>query len=155
MSIKNNIFNIIKEALESSFSVHHMEDNLEFCPNETYSSLDKIVLYNYTALINVSGMTNGYIILSCNQEFLAETIKLILGPRIHLKEEYYIDMVGETSNTVAGYFQKFYGDNFLISAPVFINKKESINIKYKVANMIQVLKFSLLGFESMVIVGFN
>ena len=147
-----DVFSVIKEALYTFFESYDVEDALVCFPEKNCDSLSEIVLYNYTSSIKVSGVLNGIVLVSCDEEFLSEVIKLILGPRVDLKEEYYIDMVGEMSNTISGYFQKFYGDDFMISAPTFLKKGQLADTISKTTEAIHVVEFDLFDFKSEVLV---
>ena len=154
MTDQPTIFLIIKEGIANYFKVYHSGNDLEFFPPQSHKDLSEIDFNDYTSCITFSSVKNGCILVSCSEEFLSEFIKLVLGPRIDLKEEYYTDMVGEMSNTLAGYFQKFYGDGFAISTPRFIKKADQLtNTKNgSSTSSFEVVSFDWIGFESKVVV---
>ncbi len=147
-----DVVDVVKEALYNFFESYHVEDSLTCFSENIYESWGEIILYNYTSLIIVSGVMSGSVLVSCGEEFLGEVIKLVLGPRIDLKQEYYIDMVGEMSNTVSGYFQKFYGDGFIISSPTFLKSGQLADVAGQLAERVHVVGFDLFGFESKVLI---
>ena len=150
---KPTVFLIVKEGIINYFETYHSEDDLEFFSPKIHRDLSEVNFDDYTACVTVSNVKNGCILISCSEDFLSEFVKLVLGPRIDLKEEYYTDMVGEMSNTLAGYFQKFYGDGFAISAPQLIKEDQFTNIKNEsAASSVEVVSFDWIGFESKVVV---
>ena len=155
MGLENfNSKQITEEAILSYFKTYDMEDSViieEDTPTER-TSLEDLAFYRYISYIPITGNHQGQIVVTCEKGFLFEFIKLVVGPRIVVKDDDLKDMIGEIANTIAGYFQKFYGDKFILSYPIFVHDEEKKDIKEKLSKDFDAVYFDWIGYKAKVLI---
>ena len=152
----SEIYQMTVEAVSQYFQTYDAEEDLEFNEIDISSPEFRNILHRtYAAVIFCSGVRKGFILVTCDKSLLSEFIKLILGPRLDIKQEYLLDMTGEMANTISGYFQKFYGNNFTISPPKFLNDSEIADTRSKLNDSTMIIQFNWIGFLSEVVINLD
>lgn len=77
---------------------------------------DDRVMYDFSAIIGVSGSQRGVVYLSSPRDMLAELVSEIGETKID--DAILADYVGEIANTVSGNAREYFAQNFMISVPV-------------------------------------
>ncbi len=129
---------LAQASILNLFKNYSLDDKLVFGEVYDLNQNGRDELYDYTGLISISGEFTGGLYLACKIEFLNSIYKKLtnedLAPGTFTKR-IFSDLIGELVNTMAGYFQKKYGDQFLISVPYIIMGKAEINIVKKKLNV--------------------
>jgi chemotaxis protein CheX len=79
-------------------------------------------VFDYIALIGISGSRKGGIYFTADKPLLEEFAFHILGER-GLDDASLYDLVGEITNTIAGNMREMFGSSFLISVPIVLKGK--------------------------------
>ncbi len=123
---------LAKDAVLNLFKAYSLDKELIFGEISELHSAEENQIYDYTGLIGISGGFRGGIYVTCKSAFLEFVYKRLThqDPERPLKRA-FSDLVGELANTLAGYFQKECGDQFLISVPCVIVGGSEIGILKK------------------------
>ena len=128
---------IAREGILNYFANYSIKDIL-IGESTDVLDLDDSMVYDFTGLIGISGKYRGGMYVTCKTDFVRGLMKQVMGGDIADESpDLFADLVGEMANTLSGYYQKIYGDLFLISIPhVIIGKSEigSIKVKLKQAS---------------------
>ncbi len=108
-----------KESISNYFKNYSI-DNVIIGESGNYDDLNKNIIFDYTALIGISGNYKGGMYVTCKEEFLKSLLKRMIGDDIKAKQDILADLVGEMANAFSGFYQKMYGDRFMISIPHLI-----------------------------------
>lgn len=88
-------------------------------------------IFDYTAVIGISGSRKGGIYFTANRPLIAEVGRNILGDE-EFDDAAIYDIVGEMTNVIAGNLRESFGSTFLISVPIVMKGKlEDIQVKLK------------------------
>lgn len=89
------------------------------------------VIYDYTAVIGISGMRKGAIYFTANRDLLEDVGRHIIGDEKFDDDGLY-DLAGEMTNVIAGNLRESFGSSFLISVPIVMKGRlEDIQLKLK------------------------
>ena len=123
---------LAQNAVSNLFHTYSLDKKLIFGETSELHSAEENRVYDYTGLIGISGGFKGGIYITCQSDFLEFMYKKLThqNPEKPLKKV-FSDLIGELANTLAGYFQKEYGDQFLISVPCVIIGGSEIDILKK------------------------
>ena len=127
----NKNVEIAKEAILNLFKTYSLEKEIIFGEILNLSEIQDKQLYDFTGLIGVSGNFEGGMYITCKTEFLDQMYQVLVhqDPERPFKK-IFSDLVGELTNTLAGYFQKEYGERFLISVPYLIVGRAELDINF-------------------------
>jgi chemotaxis protein CheX len=88
-------------------------------------------IFDYTAVIGISGSRKGGIYYTANRPLLEDVARHILGDE-ELDDAGVYDLAGEMTNVIAGNLRESFGSSFLISVPIVMKGKlEDIRVKLK------------------------
>ena len=141
---------IAKEAITNYFASYSLENEVVIGEISKLENLKENVLFGYTGLIAISGTYEGGLYITCNENFLSTIYTIVMNekPGEPLKA-FLSDLVGEMVNTVSGYFQKEYGENFIISIPYAILGSSELGIlKRSMESNFYLVPFLFRGQES-------
>jgi chemotaxis protein CheX len=105
----DSILNYFQEAIDMDFEM-----------GTPYLSREDI-LSDYIGIIGVSGNKKGYVIIASNRSALEKIVKCVFD--VDPEDDLVTDMAGELVNTIAGNTRKYFGHEFVISAPIVISGK--------------------------------
>ncbi len=96
-----------------------------------YVKVSTTEIYDYTAIIGISGMRKGGIYFTANRQLIEGIGAHILGDEVFDDDAVY-DLVGEMTNVIAGNLRESFGSTFLISVPIVMKGRiEDIQLKLK------------------------
>ena len=101
-------------------------------------------------MVSISGIYEGGLYITCKEDFLSTMYNIVMKEKPGEPLKVFLsDLIGEIVNTVAGYFQKEYGEHFTISIPYAILGNSELGIlKRRAESNFYLVPFLFRGSES-------
>ncbi len=115
-----------------------------------YLKGEEEVILDYTGAIGISGERKGCVYFTTGRDMLTAIVEVVLGEG-NATEDAMKDMVGEIANTISGNARKSFGSNFMISVPIVIVGKPSINLPVRIPTY--VIPVIWKGHKSFIVAG--
>ena len=150
MSSTDHSIKLAKASLTSYFS-NYAINNVVIGDVLDSNTAPINAILDYTGVIGFSGKYRGGMYITCQTSLVRKIMEVMMGgpDLVEDSPELFSDLVGEMANTLSGYFQKSYGDFFLISIPHVIMrvpaKNKRVNVKIKLKQLCFVLPFVCEG----------
>ena len=111
---------LIKESINNYFQTIKITDIVFTENGVTSGDIDITKVYDFTGVIGISGKYKGGLFVTCERALLAKIMKVVMNEDLDensIQEAMLADLIGEMANTMSGYFQGVYGNEFSISIP--------------------------------------
>lgn len=116
-----------------------------------YVKEKEAVIYDYTALIGISGEKKGGIFVTAQKELLLKLCGALL--EMHdAPDDILTDMAGELANTIAGNVRLSFGSSFMISVPMIL-KGSADDIVIQLSPPVFIIPLEWLGTRASLAVG--
>jgi len=88
------------------------------------STTEKIAIYEYTGLINISGDKSGRVYFSSPVDLIKHVLEAM--GETDVDDELVADLVGEIANSIAGNARSHFGGGFCLSVPTIFRDAERV-----------------------------
>lgn len=116
-----------------------------------YIKEKEAVVFDYTALIGISGEKKGGIYVTAEKAMLQNLCKTLLEMD-DAPEDMLTDMAGELANTIAGNVRLTFGSSFMISVPMILRGTAG-DIVIKLTPPVFIIPIEWMGTKAFLAVG--